>query len=185
MAGSRYSLTPKAFWQYLGPAYRGLDADLSALESGKADKTALATVAFTGKAADLIGGGGGGSASAAGVTASSAREEVYPYLPKPYPATQVSASMTVWPDTSAQWATSLVALGENSRLGFVAQVPTNATEPLKVAEGTSQGDSYNPSAPRTDVPAGSEVVLSAGNTFLTAHFTTASQPVRIKQITGV
>ena len=131
------------------------------------------------------GGGGGGSASAAGVTASSAREEVYPYLPKPYPATQVSASMTVWPDTSAQWATSLVALGENSRLGFVAQVPSNATEPLKVAEGTSQGDSYNPSAPRTDVPAGSEVVLSAGNTFLTAHFTTAAQPVRIKQITGV
>lgn len=167
MAGSRYSLTPKAFWQYLGPAYRGLDADLSALEAGKAL------------------GGGGGSASAAGVTASSAREEVYPYLPKPYPATQVSASMTVWPDTSAQWATSLVALGENSRLGFVAQVPSNATEPLKVAEGTSQGDSYNPSAPRTDVPAGSEVVLSAGNTFLTAHFTTASQPVRIKQITGV
>ena len=130
-------------------------------------------------------GGGGGSASAAGVTASSAREEVYPYLPKPYPATQVSASMTVWPDTSAQWAASLVALGENSRLGFVAQVPSNATEPLKVAEGTSQGDSYNPSASRTDVPAGSEVVLSAGNTFLTAHFTTASQPVRIKQITGV
>ena len=61
MAGSRYSLIPKAFWQYLGPAYRGLDADLSALESGKADKTSLATVAFTGKAADLIGGGGGGS----------------------------------------------------------------------------------------------------------------------------
>ena len=166
MAGSRYSLIPKAFWQYLGPAYRGLDADLDAVE------TAVAS-------------GGGGSASAAGVTASSAREEVYPYLPKPYPATQVSASMTVWPDTSAQWATSLVALGENSRLGFVAQVPSNATEPLKVAEGTSQGDSYNPSAPRTDVPAGSEVVLSAGNTFLTAHFTTASQPVRIKQITGV
>ena len=68
MAGSRYSLTPKAFWQYLGPAYRGLDADLSALESGKADKTSLATVAFTGKAADLIGGGGGGTAGPFTVT---------------------------------------------------------------------------------------------------------------------
>ena len=152
---------------------------------GKLTKAAIA--ANTDGLSDAIKalGGGGGSASAAGVTASSAREAVYPYLPKPYPATQVSASMTVWPDTSAQWATSLVALGENSRLGFVAQVPSNATEPLKVAEGTSQGDSYNPSAPRTDVPAGSEVVLSAGNTFLTAHFTTAAQPVRIKQITGV
>ena len=33
MAGSRYSLIPKAFWQYLGPAYRGLDADLDAVEA--------------------------------------------------------------------------------------------------------------------------------------------------------
>ena len=33
MAGSRYSLIPKAFWQYLGPAYRGLDADVTALEA--------------------------------------------------------------------------------------------------------------------------------------------------------
>ena len=33
MAGSRYSLIPKAFWQYLGPAYSGLDADLEAVES--------------------------------------------------------------------------------------------------------------------------------------------------------
>ena len=45
MAGSRYSLIPKAFWQYLGPAYRGLDADLEAVESAVAD-----------------GGGGGGGA---------------------------------------------------------------------------------------------------------------------------
>ena len=37
MAGSRYSLIPKAFWQYLGPAYRGLDADLEAVESAVAD----------------------------------------------------------------------------------------------------------------------------------------------------
>lgn len=33
MAGSRYSLIPKSFWQYLGPAYRGLDADVAALEA--------------------------------------------------------------------------------------------------------------------------------------------------------
>lgn len=33
MAGSRYSLIPKASWQYLGPAYRGLDADLHAVEA--------------------------------------------------------------------------------------------------------------------------------------------------------
>ena len=160
---NRFTTFPESWWAYTPKPFKLLSDDLKALEA-------------------IV---GGGSASAAGVTASSAREEVYPYLPKPYPATQVSASMTVWPETSAQWATSLVALGENSRLGFVAQVPSNATEPLKVAEGTSQGDSYNPSASRTDVPAGSEVVLSAGNTFLTAHFTTASQPVRIKQITGV
>ena len=37
MAGSRYSLIQKAFWQYLGPAYRGLDADLEAVESAVAD----------------------------------------------------------------------------------------------------------------------------------------------------
>ena len=36
MAGSRYSLIPKAFWQYLGPAYRGLDADLEAVEAAVA-----------------------------------------------------------------------------------------------------------------------------------------------------
>ena len=43
MAGSRYSLIQKAFWQYLGPAYRGLDADLDAVEtvlaSGRPDVT--------------------------------------------------------------------------------------------------------------------------------------------------
>ena len=128
---------------------------------------------------------GSQSAAAAGVNATSPRADVFPYLPKSVLIDKIAVTMTVWPGTSAQWATSLVALGENSRLSLVAQVPSNATEPLKVAEGTSQGDSYNPSAPRTDVPAGSEVVLSAGNTFLTAHFVTASQPVRIKQITGV
>ena len=36
MAGSRYSLIQKAFWQYLGPAYRGLDADLEAVETAVA-----------------------------------------------------------------------------------------------------------------------------------------------------
>ena len=32
MAGSRYNLVPKGYWDYLGPAYRGLDADVEALE---------------------------------------------------------------------------------------------------------------------------------------------------------
>lgn len=36
MAGSRYSLIQKTFWQYLGPAYRGLDADLDAVETAVA-----------------------------------------------------------------------------------------------------------------------------------------------------
>ena len=36
MAGSRYSLIQKAFWQYLGPAYRGLDADLDVVEAAVA-----------------------------------------------------------------------------------------------------------------------------------------------------
>ena len=128
---------------------------------------------------------GSQSATAAGVNATSPREDVFPYLPKSVLIDKIAVTMTVWPQTSQQWAGTLAALGENSRLSLVAQVPSNATEPLKVAEGTSQGDSYNPSAPRTDVPAGSEVVLSAGNTFLSANFGTASQPVRIKQITGV
>ena len=43
MAGSRYSLIQKAFWQYLGPAYKGLDADLATVEtvlaSGRPDVT--------------------------------------------------------------------------------------------------------------------------------------------------
>lgn len=32
MAGSRYNLVPKGYWDYLGPAYRGLDADVEELE---------------------------------------------------------------------------------------------------------------------------------------------------------
>ena len=32
MAGSRYNLIPKGYWDYLGPAYRGLDADVEELE---------------------------------------------------------------------------------------------------------------------------------------------------------
>ena len=33
MAGSRYDLVQKSLWQWLGPAYRGLDADLDAVET--------------------------------------------------------------------------------------------------------------------------------------------------------
>ena len=51
MAASRYSLIQKAFWQYLGPAYRGLDADLDAVE------TAVAS-----------GGGGGGEPTVTDLT---------------------------------------------------------------------------------------------------------------------
>lgn len=36
MAGSRYNLIQKAFWQYLGPAFKGLDADLEAVETAVA-----------------------------------------------------------------------------------------------------------------------------------------------------
>ena len=60
MAGSRYNLIQKAFWQYLGPAYRGLDADLEAVESavaagggtggGEPTVTDLTTVYNTAKA---------------------------------------------------------------------------------------------------------------------------------------
>lgn len=134
-------------------------------------------------------GGGGGSratsAAEAGVTVASPRADVYPYLPTPATVSSVTTTFTQYTKTSQQWAKSLVALGQNTRIGFVAQVPASATEPLKVAEGTSSTDSYNPSAPRTDVPAGSEVVLSSGTTFLTAHSTTASLFIRCKQITGV
>ena len=37
MPGSRYTLIQKPYWQRLGPAYRGLDADLEAVESAVAD----------------------------------------------------------------------------------------------------------------------------------------------------
>lgn len=33
MAGSRYQLIQESFWQWLGPAYKGLDADLKAVET--------------------------------------------------------------------------------------------------------------------------------------------------------
>ena len=36
MPGTRYNLIQKAFWQYLGPAYKGLDADLDAVEAAVA-----------------------------------------------------------------------------------------------------------------------------------------------------
>ena len=60
MAGSRYDLIPNAFWQWLGPAYRGLDADVTALEAAvgsqlqaaisqlQATKAPLASPTFTG-----------------------------------------------------------------------------------------------------------------------------------------
>ena len=54
MAGSRYSLIQKAFWQYLGPAYRGLDADVTALEAA-------------------AGSGGGGAITWDGVSAAPSR----------------------------------------------------------------------------------------------------------------
>ena len=170
----RYEKVAAWNWPYIGPAFQGIDLDLSDLEMS---------------VAALQAGGGGGSratsAAEAGVTVASPRADVYPYLPTPATVSSVTTTFTQYTKTSQQWAKSLVALGQNTRIGFVAQVPASATEPLKVAEGTSLTDSYNPSAPRTDVPAGSEVVLSSGTTFLTAHSTTASLFIRCKQITGV
>ena len=164
MAEQRYDLIPEERWAWLGPAYRGIDADLRALESGA------------------------GAADPSGVTAASTRAQARAFLPAAQPVSQVTATATWFVDTSQQWAKPLVALaalGGTNRLSFVAQVPKTATEPLKVAEGTSATDSYNPSAPRTDVPPGSEVALAMGVTFLTAHYTTTAQPVRVQQITGV
>ena len=48
MAGSRYNLVQKPHWQYLGPAYQGLDQDVSAIEDALA-----------------AGGGAGGTVAAA------------------------------------------------------------------------------------------------------------------------
>ena len=55
MAGSRYNLIQKSLWQWLGPAYRGLDADVAALEAaagggGEPAVTDLTTVYNTAKA---------------------------------------------------------------------------------------------------------------------------------------
>ena len=56
MAGSRYNLIQKAFWQCLGPALKGLDDDLEAVETavaaggGEPTVTDLTTVYNTAKA---------------------------------------------------------------------------------------------------------------------------------------
>ena len=56
MAGSRYSLIPKAFWQYLGPAYRGLDADVTALEAAAGSQLPSgSTLAYNPTAAQISG----------------------------------------------------------------------------------------------------------------------------------
>ena len=69
MARSRYNLIPAPIWPYLGPAFKGIDQDLSALESSGGggtgggvsswndltDKPTLATVATSGSYADLTG----------------------------------------------------------------------------------------------------------------------------------
>ena len=47
MPGTRYSLIQKAFWQYLGPAYRGLDADLDAVEAALASGSATSGTDIT------------------------------------------------------------------------------------------------------------------------------------------
>lgn len=164
MAEQRYDLIPEERWAWLGPAYRGIDADLRALESGA------------------------GAADPSGVTAASPRRDVAAFLPAQQPVSTVTASATWYIDTSMQWAkplNALGALGGGHRIALIAQVPSSATEPLKVAEGTSLTDNYNPSNPRTDVPAGSEVSFSPGTGFLTAHFTTTPQAIRVWQSTGV
>ena len=69
MARSRYNLIPAPIWPYLGPAFKGIDQDLSALESSGGggtgggvsswndltDKPTLATVATSGAYNDLTG----------------------------------------------------------------------------------------------------------------------------------
>lgn len=69
MARSRYNLIPAPIWPYLGPAFKGIDQDLSALEASGGggtgggvsswndltDKPTLAAVATSGAYADLTG----------------------------------------------------------------------------------------------------------------------------------
>ena len=70
MARSRYNLIPAPIWPYLGPAFKGIDQDLSDLESSGGggtggggvtswndltDKPTLATVATSGAYGDLTG----------------------------------------------------------------------------------------------------------------------------------
>ena len=43
MARSRYNLIPAPIWPYLGPAFKGIDQDLSALESSGGGGTDVTT----------------------------------------------------------------------------------------------------------------------------------------------
>ena len=158
----RYQYTDPAQWRYLGPAFQGIDEDLTALEASAPKPRSQ-------------------------VSASSPHADVRAYLPAARQFQRVTATATVFPGTSDQWAKPVTALNNMARIGFTVQNPSSAGEPLKVAEGKSLTDSYNPSSAtaRTDVPPGSEARVAPGTSWLTAHYTTSDTGVRVQQSVGV
>lgn len=183
---NRYDLVPREQWAYLGPAFRGIDNDLTALANGSS--TSLSAVAKSGAYADLTGrptlaavATSGAYADLTGrpvdtgvkprttLTASSPAVDVLPHLPpRGYADNGVIRTISRFLiDSSTSWPLQ-VTWTDPTLLGLIVQNPTDSGTNVNIGPQAMNSPNHTGSEPD---------VIQPGQEWVDTH---GARPVRAR-----